>query len=75
MIAGHLFAHEGQCSYGMRFGDISGAGTEHVGRLHFAHTGALTHTELLEIHAEVSRLWQLVVSAATGSGPGSREEA
>lgn len=66
MIAGHLFTHEGQCSCGRNFADVSGAKVEHVGQLHWAHTGALTYTELLEIHAEVSRLWHLVVSAATG---------
>lgn len=71
-IAGHWFGADGMCSCNRRFGDISGAGPEHIGKPHYAHVGNLTAVELSEIQAEVRRLWDLVVGAATGNGPATR---
>jgi hypothetical protein len=68
-IAGHSFSPEGLCTCGRRFGDISGAGPEHLNKPHWAHQGNLIERELEEIQAEVQRLWSLVVGAATGNGP------
>lgn len=69
MIAGHTFGIEGRCTCGLRFGDISGAGPEHINKPHWAHSGNLTQHELTEIQAEVRRIWGLIVGVSTGSGP------
>lgn len=71
-IAGHSFGPEGRCSCGIRFADISGAGSEHLNKPHWAHQGNLIERELEEIQTEVRRLWALVVGAATGNGPAAR---
>jgi len=71
-IAGHVFTLEGQCSCGKRFQDISGASEEHVGTHGWAHSGHLVAYELAEIRAEVRRIWELTIGAATGNGPASR---
>jgi hypothetical protein len=68
-IAGHAFGIEGRCSCGRRFGDISGAGPEHVNKPHWAHQGNLIESELIEIQTEVKRIWELLVGTANGSGP------
>lgn len=68
-IAGHTFAADGVCSCGKRFGDISGAAQENIGKEGFAHSGGLTSNELSEIQVEVARIWALVAGVASGSGP------
>jgi len=68
-IAGHTFSLEGRCSCGLKFADISGAGPEHLNQPHWSCQGNLVSYELAEIQAEVRRLWDLVVGAATGNGP------
>lgn len=69
MIAGHLFAQEGRCNCSMRFGDISGALPEHIGKDGWAHTRELTETEYQQIVAERNRIWALVIGVSTGGGP------
>lgn len=69
-IAGHRFTGlNGRCSCGKVLGDIAGATREHLNAPGFAHSGGLIERELNEIHAEVARIWALVVGSATGNGP------
>jgi len=73
-IAGHEFTGlNGRCSCGKLLSDISGAGPEHLNQLGWAHNGGLIERELLEIRAEVRRIWELTIGAATGNGPASPE--
>lgn len=63
LIAGHLFRetiHGRACGCGVRWVDIAAVQREHIGRLGWAHTGALLEGEYDEIRAEVERFWALV---------------
>jgi hypothetical protein len=64
MIAGHTFSLEGKCTCGKRFGDISDARREHVGKPDWAHSGTLTEHELNEIIAERERIYDLAMEGA-----------
>lgn len=66
LIAGHGFdPTSGVCSCGRKFSDISGAGLEHVGQEHWAHTGLLNTAEYYQILAEKERLW----ASLSGTSP------
>lgn len=69
LIAGHSFVDgtNGRvCSCGRRWVDICGASDADLDQLHVAHTGALNHAELAQIHAERDRIWAALSDAASG---------
>lgn len=69
-IAGHSFTGlNGRCSCGKQLGDITWTTEADLEKPDIAHQGNYKAYELAEVRAEVARIWELTVNAATGAGP------
>jgi hypothetical protein len=68
-IAGHEFDFNGRCVLPgcvRRLAEILSAQSEHVGKLGWAHQGALNAQELSEIEAERDRMWNAHLGSKSG---------